>query len=1395
MRPGDAGILVNEPPTGGSFLWAKRMADTTNTAEIRVVADASGVEAGLRPAIDAAHRAERAISGIGENSARSQQSLIRAIERTTAQMEAGARTGSRYYEVLARQRGIDPNVLRPYIERMRELEQAQQRAASGASEAAMTIKGAFASALAGLSIVGLAQTVISAQREFDKLNASLVTATGSTEKAAEAFSALQAFAATTPYGVAEATAAFIKMRNLGLDPSERALRSYGNTAAAMGKSLEQMVEAVADASTGEFERLKEFGVKASQDGEKLTLTFKGISTSIKNEASAIEKYLMRIGELDFAGAMLSRAATLDGAISALSDTWDSTMRTISSSGIGQAAQDGVLGLSAALTDLQTILVAISAAADKQSGSLHGVELVHKGLTTAFEAVSILGVNVVYVLTQVGRELAGLAAQATAVARLEFAQARAIGEMMKADAERDRKDVDAKTAAILGAVEQAKKATKATSSTGPGADDLAQFRIQREAERESAEAAKKRADQVKRETAAMAELAGLTSTFASDWKMLSTLYAKGQLSLEGLTKAQANLLAKQPAMKAAADQELAARKAIEDFNKRYMEGLEATSGIYAERIKAATEEAERNEEVARTYGMSAAAIEREEVARLKNQLAQATAEGYQLSEIEHLKEMIQLRERSAAALASVEAKDATQKASEKAATDWKRTAEMIEESLTDALLRGFESGKGFGRNLVDSIKNMFKTLVLQPVISAVVNPVAGAIGGALGLAGTAQAASSGSSALSNATGIMGGIGALSGSFGAGLSSGLSAWAAEGSVMGLLNSGALFGGGIVNGLGAIVGALGPIALGIGAAVAIWKKLDTSGTYHTGGASTATGNVVSATTARSLNMEAIRNSAETQKFTDALALGIVGILDSTATAFGKQAGYTAATAFADDTSKDGAWGSLRITNAAGKVLDWQDTKRGAWAPKTFADGKAGQDQYLAALSQSVRQALDSIGLPSWAKQMLDGLGSGASVEEMAKVVDSITVAQSALKIMGERLVGFASLSESAIGSLMKAAGGIESLAAGASAYYDNFYSESEKAAVAQEQLANALKSVGLAVPKTREEYRALVEQQLALGESGTAAVAKLFQVSGAFAQLNPLLEDAANGARSAASILEERSRLQDEYDELMLTSDQLLAKRRAALDESNRSLFDQIQGARKAKEAQDAAKASLGDFIGQMKSFATSAAGMNSSLMLGSFSILTPEQQYAEARRQFEQTSKKAAAGDATAQGNLSAIEQTFLQLSQKVNGGDAQYASDLAIVMRTNDELAKSAGASVGVAQASLDVLNGQAATLTDIHATLTTIAQGGQLGGPVAQSFAPIDYSRMGTLDMAPLVAEVKALREEVKSLRADQQKQTGDLIQATGVSAREAAETVVEGVSQAVTDGAYASVYSRREIK
>ena len=83
------------------------------------------------------------------------------------------------------------------------------------------------------------------------------------------------------------------------------------------------------------------------------------------------------------------------------------------------------------------------------------------------------------------------------------------------------------------------------------------------------------------------------------------------------------------------------------------------------------------------------------------------------------------------------------------------AENINRTITDALMRGFESGVSFAKNFRNTLINMFKTLVLQPVISFIVNPVSGAISAALGgLLGFGNAAANTLGSASSAGGFAG-----------------------------------------------------------------------------------------------------------------------------------------------------------------------------------------------------------------------------------------------------------------------------------------------------------------------------------------------------------------------------------------------------------------------------------------------------------------------------------------------------------------------------------------------------------------------------------------------------------------------------------------------------------------
>jgi tape measure domain-containing protein len=126
---------------------------------------------------------------------------------------------------------------------------------------------------------------------------------------------------------------------------------------------------------------------------------------------------------------------------------------------------------------------------------------------------------------------------------------------------------------------------------------------------------------------------------------------------------------------------------------------------------------------------------EQITALKAQHSTAVLAGARDDETAAIRRQIAELERYRELIGQRADKSAAVEEAQRAEEEWKRAADSINQSLTDALMRGFESGKGFASNFRDTLKNMFRTLVLRPIISFVVQPIGnliqGAIGGLLG----------------------------------------------------------------------------------------------------------------------------------------------------------------------------------------------------------------------------------------------------------------------------------------------------------------------------------------------------------------------------------------------------------------------------------------------------------------------------------------------------------------------------------------------------------------------------------------------------------------------------------------------------------------------------------------
>lgn len=167
------------------------------------------------------------------------------------------------------------------------------------------------------------------RKEFARYEAVLKNATGSGKEASNVMRKLQTLAADTPASVAEWTEAYIKLINRGIKPTTSELTALGDIATSQGKDLDQFIEALLDAMTGENERLKEFGITSQKNGETTAFTFKGVTTEVKNNDQAIKDYIISLGQLQgVQGSMATQMKELGGLESNLGDQMDNIYNKI-----------------------------------------------------------------------------------------------------------------------------------------------------------------------------------------------------------------------------------------------------------------------------------------------------------------------------------------------------------------------------------------------------------------------------------------------------------------------------------------------------------------------------------------------------------------------------------------------------------------------------------------------------------------------------------------------------------------------------------------------------------------------------------------------------------------------------------------------------------------------------------------------------------------------------------------------------------------------------------------------------------------------------------------------------------------------------------------------------------
>lgn len=235
-------------------------------------------------------------------------------------------------------------------------------------QTAKTIGATMLAAFTFDKIVDFGKQVVAITAEFQKFEAVLTNTLGSKSAAQRALTDITKFASVTPFSVRELTDSFVKLANQGFKPTIEQMRKLGDIASSTGKSFDQLTEALLDAQTGQFERLKDFGIKAQKQGDQVTFSFKGVATQVEYTNGAMRDYILSLGDMiGVSGSAAAISGTLGGKINNLEDDWGQLMLAM-----GKSSDNVFTGVVQGLSDIIKTLRLMPAFIEQVKGGFSGL---------------------------------------------------------------------------------------------------------------------------------------------------------------------------------------------------------------------------------------------------------------------------------------------------------------------------------------------------------------------------------------------------------------------------------------------------------------------------------------------------------------------------------------------------------------------------------------------------------------------------------------------------------------------------------------------------------------------------------------------------------------------------------------------------------------------------------------------------------------------------------------------------------------------------------------------------------------------------------------------------------------------------------------------------------------
>lgn len=187
-----------------------------------------------------------------------------------------------------------------------------------------TVAGVAATYVSAKALANVGKSALESASGLEGYRSTLNVVLKDQQKAAKMMAWAVEFANRTPFETDSVVEATVRLQSYGIE-AQKVMTQIGDMAGVMNKDLMQAVEAVADAQTGELERLKEFGITKAMITAKGAELYKN-QTIVNNKGQIVDQQkfndaLFALMEDRFKGGMEIQAKSYKGLMSTISGVW------------------------------------------------------------------------------------------------------------------------------------------------------------------------------------------------------------------------------------------------------------------------------------------------------------------------------------------------------------------------------------------------------------------------------------------------------------------------------------------------------------------------------------------------------------------------------------------------------------------------------------------------------------------------------------------------------------------------------------------------------------------------------------------------------------------------------------------------------------------------------------------------------------------------------------------------------------------------------------------------------------------------------------------------------------------------------------------------------------------